>query len=173
MVEWRGVVALSGLEVLDAAAFSDDDGMAVCQFIVQEPHSGPVDWDKVTDLVQLALDSQLALTARVAKRAQAYHRYRRRLAAEPARRLVNVDNTISEGATVVDVHAPDTIGLLFRLTRAINELELTIRSAKVQTLGPEAVDCFYLRDVHGEKIVDEDLLKELELALQDAMGDEE
>ncbi len=177
-VDWlfgrvAGVVALSGLEVLDAAAVSDDDGMAVCQFIVQEPHSGPVDWDKVTGLVRLALDSQLALTARVAKRAQAYHRYRRRLAAEPARRLVNVDNTISEGATVVDVHAPDTIGLLFRLTRAINELELTIRSAKVQTLGPEAVDCFYLRDVHGEKIVDEDLLKELELALQDAMGDEE
>ncbi len=169
-----GVVAMSGLEVLDAAAFIDDDeGMAVCQFIVQEPHSGPIDWDTVSGLVQLALESRLALSARVTKRALAYDRYRRRLSAEPARRLVNVDNSISDIATVIDVHAPDTIGLLFRLTRAINELELDVRSAKVQTLGPEAVDCFYLSTRQGGKITDEDLLKELEMAFMEAMGDEE
>lgn len=168
-----GVLAMSGLEVLDAAAFSDDEGMAVCQFIVQEPHSGPVDWNKVSKLVERALQSRLALSARVAKRAQMYSRYRRRLAAEPARRLVNVDNNISEAATVIDVHAPDTIGLLFRLTRAINELELDIRSAKVQTLGPEAVDSFYLRDASGNKIVDQELLTELEMAFLEAMGDDE
>ncbi len=170
-----GVLAMSGLEVLDAAAYTDDGqiGMAVCQFVVQEPPSGPVDWDKVTGLVDLALDSRLALTARVTKRAEAYRRYRRRLSAEPARRLVNVDNSISDTATVVDVHAPDTVGLLFRLTKAIGELELDIRSAKVQTLGPEAVDCFYLRDSLGQKIFDEALLKELEMAFFGAMGEDE
>lgn len=167
-----GVLAMTGLEVLDAAAFSGE-GMSTCQFVVQEPHSGPVDWDKVCVLVERALDSRLALSARVTKRAQAYGRYRRRLAAEPARRLVVVDNSISEVATVVDVHAPDTIGLLFRLARAMNELELDIRSAKAQTLGPEAVDSFYLVKRDGHKIDDEELLKELEMAFLEAMGDDE
>lgn len=168
-----GVLAMTGLEVLDAAAFSTDDGMAVCEFTVQEPHSGPVDWNKVSGLVELSLESKLALSARVAKRAESYRRFRRRLSAAPARRLVNVDNEISDLATVVDVHAPNTVGLLFRLAQAINELELDIRSAKVQTLGPEAVDSFYLRDRKGEKILDADLLNELELAFLEAMGAEE
>lgn len=168
-----GVVAMTGLEVLDAAAFSTEDGMAVCQFIVQEPHSGPVDWSKVTGLVELALESRLALSARVAKRAESYRRFRRRVSAEPARRFVTVDNDISDSATVVDVHAPDTVGLLFRLAQALGELELDIRSAKVQTLGPEAVDSFYLRTRQGNKIVDEAMLRELELALIEAMGEDE
>ncbi len=166
------VLALSGLEVLEAAAYSDD-GMACSRFMVNDSGGHEVDWPSVIELVGKALDGRLALSARVVERADRYRRYRRRLSADPARRLVHVDNSISDVATVVDVHAPDTIGLLFRITQALGEFRLDIRSATVQTLGPEAVDSFYLCDNDGNKLEDPDLLAELEIAMFGAMGDED
>ncbi len=164
-----GAVVVAGLDVLDAVAYSDGSGMAANQFVVTSSSAGSIDWERVIDVVGRALDGRLALSARVARRAEAYGKHQRRLSAEPARRLVNIDNNISEVATVVDVHAPDTIGLLFRITRALDELSLDISSAKVQTLGPEAVDSFYLTDRDGAKLVEEELLAELELALREVI----
>lgn len=165
-----GVMAVSGLDVLDAAAYSND-GMAAAEFVVQSTTGAPVEWVPVVGMVDDALTGRLALSARVARRARTYARYQRRLAASPPRREVNVDNGVSEVATVIDVHAPDTIGLLYRLTQALGEFGLDIRSAKVQTLGPEAVDSFYLCDRYGKKIVDPVVLAELDLALREAMGE--
>ena len=171
-----GALAVCGLDVLDASAYSEDaDGpadqpMAACQFVLQPPQSGSVDWDRVVDVAARALDGRLALQARVARKAREQARYRRRLAADPPRREVIVDNDISEGATVVEVHAPDEIGLLYRLTQVLRELQLDIRSAKVQTFGPQAVDSFYLLDAGGGKLTDEELVAELRLAMQEAIS---
>ncbi|MFT7598889.1 MAG: [protein-PII] uridylyltransferase [Acidimicrobiales bacterium] len=167
-----GVVAVNGLDVLDAAAYSDDDGMAAAEFIVQTSTGAPVEWDKAVQMVHTALDGRLALSARIAQRGRAYAIYQRRLSANPPRRLVNVDNEISDTSTVIDVHAPDTVGLLYRVTQAFGEFGLDIRSAKVQTMGPEAVDSFYICDRRGQKITDRAMLDELELALREAMGEE-
>ena len=70
---------------------------------------------------------------------------------------------------MVEVHAPDQIGLLYRLTQVLRELQLDIRSAKVQTLGPLAVDSFYLTDTAGRKVTDADLVAELRLALTETI----
>lgn len=165
-----GVMAISGLEVLDASAHSEQ-GMAATQFVVQSSTGAAVDWDRVVPLAHAALDHRLALSARIAERARTYGRYQRRLSATPPRRYVHIDNTLSDVATVVDVHAPDSIGVLYRITRALAELDLDIQSAKVHTLGPDAVDSFYLCDAAGNKVTDETVLAELELALTDATQD--
>ncbi len=167
------VLALTGLDVLDASAFVGDDAMACSRFTVNDSDGHGIDWDPVVANIHLALDGRLALSARVNQRAVQHQRYRRRLSAEPARRLVTVDNSISDVATVVDVHAPDTIGLLYRVARALAEFRLDIRSASVQTLGPEAVDSFYLCDHLGNKIEDPEILRELEFAIMDSMKNEE
>jgi [protein-PII] uridylyltransferase len=164
------VLALTGLDVLDASAFSADDGMACSRFTVNDSDGHGVDWAPVIANIDSALDGRMALSARVNQRAVEHQRYRRRLSAEPARRLVTFDNSVSDVATIVDVHAPDTIGLLYRLTQALAEFRLDIRSASAQTLGPEAIDSFYLCDHLGNKIEDPDLLRELEFAILDSMG---
>jgi [protein-PII] uridylyltransferase len=82
---------------------------------------------------------------------------------EPPR--VVVDNRASRDATVVEVHAADSIGVLYRITRALAELDLDIVSAKVQTLGDRVVDAFYVRDVNGGKLDDPMTLVEVERAL--------
>ena len=57
------------------------------------------------------------------------------------------------------------MGVLYRITRAFAELDLDIVSARVQTLGSDVVDAFYIRDSSGSKIVDAEHLAEIELAV--------
>ncbi len=178
-----GVLAVCGLEVLDAAAYSEDADpssdaaggsttpMAACQFVLQPPQSGTVEWERVIAVAERALDGRLALQARVARKARERARYQRRLAADPPRREIMIDNDISAVATVVEVHAPDEIGLLYRLTQVLRELHLDIRTAKVQTLGPQVVDSFYLQDGAGRKVTDPDLVSELRLALRETIAE--
>jgi UTP:GlnB (protein PII) uridylyltransferase len=49
-------------------------------------------------------------------------------------------------------------------------LGLDIRTAKVQTLGPQVVDTFYVVDVTGAKVTDDRHLAEITRALGHAIG---
>ena len=88
--------------------------------------------------------------------------------ATPAQTYVRVDNDASSNATVVEVRAPDAVGLLYRITKALAEVGLDIRHAKVATLGHEVVDTFYVQ-THGGKVTDPFHLREVERALTHAV----
>jgi hypothetical protein len=47
---------------------------------------------------------------------------------------------------VIEVRALDRIGVLYAIATALAELELDIVVARVQTIGHEVTDVFYLRD---------------------------
>ena len=79
--------------------------------------------------------------------------------------MVTFDNDLSDAATVVEVRAPDEIGVLYRITHAITDLDLDIRSAKVQTFDLDVLDAFYVQDRDGHKITDADYLRELERSI--------
>ncbi len=172
-----GALAVCGLEVLDAVQHTEpghhyEHGrkMAAMEFTLQPPQAGMVDWDEVITMCGRALDGSAALRARIVRRARDTARYRRRLSATPPRRAVLIDNEVSDWATVVEVHAPDEIGLLYHMTQAMQELQLDIRRAKIQTFGPQAVDSFYLSGVDGAKITDPLVLAEIKLALGEVVG---
>ncbi len=55
----------------------------------------------------------------------------------------------SRTATVVEVRAHDAPGLLWRIGRALGDCGLDVRAARVETLGAEAVDVFYVVDTSG------------------------
>ena len=158
-----GVLALHGLAVLDAAVTSLD-GMALEVLRVESSFGPTIAWDKVVVDIERVLEGRLALQARLAERAKVYgSRQKRTPVYEPPR--VVVDNAASRDATVVEVHAVDSVGVLYRITRALAELELNIVSAKVQTLGERVVDAFYVRDMSGNKLLDPTTLVEVERAL--------
>jgi [protein-PII] uridylyltransferase len=163
-----GVLALHGLDVLGAGAWSSDDGGALAVFTVERPTTRPIGWANVIDDLERALAGRLALNARLEERARTYAR--RRGAAPGAPTTVTFDNGASAKATVVEVAAPDSLGLLFRLTRALAEMDLDIRSAKVQTLGAQVVDAFYVRDGAGQKVTDGVQQAEIERAIRHAVA---
>jgi [protein-PII] uridylyltransferase len=80
-----------------------------------------------------------------------------------------VNSDESETDTVVEVHADDDIGLLYRLASAFTELELDVRIAKVATLGKRVVDVFYVRDSDARKIDDPDAVARLRATLVERM----
>ncbi|MFP5320095.1 MAG: [protein-PII] uridylyltransferase [Acidimicrobiia bacterium] len=164
---WRvaGTLALHGLDVLSARVWPGGDGVAVEEFRVEPVFGGTPDWSKVEADLRRVLAGRLSLEARLAERARAYAGRSNLPSATPARTHVLVDNDASEVATVVEVRAPDRIGTLYRITRALSDLELDIRHAKVSTLGHEVVDAFYVLDATGAKLDDEDHRREVERAI--------
>lgn len=157
-----GTLSLRGLTVLAADAYSAE-GMAGSQFKV-ESGSDPIDWEGVCDDLRRVLAGRLALEARLAERARTY-RSRSSAFSLTAPASVRVDNQASDDATVVEVHAPNRLGVLYRITRALADLDLDIRLAKVATLGHEVVDTFYVCTRAGTKVDDRDHIRELERAI--------
>ena len=76
----------------------------------------------------------------------------------------------SDRSTVVEVRAHDAIGLLHRLTRALADAGLDVRSARVSTLGAEVVDAFYVVDGDGTPVTDDVHRADVERRLLTACG---
>ena len=76
----------------------------------------------------------------------------------------------SDDATVVEVHCRSTVGILYRITKALAEVGLDIRHATVQTVGSEVIDTFYVRDWSGGLITDAGHRREIERAVLHAVG---
>jgi [protein-PII] uridylyltransferase len=165
-----GTLTVHGLDVLAARGWSMEGGIAVEEFDVERVFGGQPDWAAVEDDIRRALSDRVALDARVSERAKVYAGPSRFRAAAPARTRVTIDNESSASATVVDVRTPDRIGSLYRVTRAMSDLDVDIRHAKVATLGHEVVDSFYVVDGAGRKITDTGALEALERAVTDELA---
>lgn len=52
----------------------------------------------------------------------------------------------SDQATVLEIRAADRPGVVYLVCAALADLDIAVRSAHVDTLGPQAVDVFYLQE---------------------------
>jgi [protein-PII] uridylyltransferase len=95
---------------------------------------------------------------------------RRRSAAHLTGSAITVDNDASETATVLEVRAPDEVGLLHRITRALFDAGLDVVSARVSTLGEMVVDAFYVREPGVGKVTDLGRLEQITASVGDELG---
>jgi [protein-PII] uridylyltransferase len=160
-------LSLNGLDVLAAAARTEQ-GMAVESYRVESNFGPVIRWDRVIGDIERALDGRLALDARLREREHVYASTKR-TGPGPSAPSVSFDNDLSDVSTVVEVRAPDAIGVLYRITRAIADLDVDVRSAKVQTFDLDVLDSFYVQDRDGRKITDPDYLHELERSILAAL----
>jgi [protein-PII] uridylyltransferase len=65
---------------------------------------------------------------------------------EPA---VQVRHEASRDAAVLEVRVDDRPGVVYRVCAALARLDLSVRSAHLTTLGPQAVDVFYVQEPGG------------------------
>ena len=160
-----GALTLHGLDVRSAAAGSSEDGMAVEVFDIESAFGRPPDADRLAADVERAVSGRLSLQSRIDERARQYSTHSRPATVRPAEPRVLFDDDASETATVIEVRAPDGIGVLYRITRALADCDLDVRSAKVSTLGHEVVDSFYVTDSSGQRVTDAEHRAEIERAV--------
>jgi [protein-PII] uridylyltransferase len=148
---WRaaGVLASHRLAVRSANATSVG-GTAVTVFDVEPEFGEPPDPTLVAGDLRRMLLGRLDVEDRLERRARAAPP---RGAVVPAPKVTLVDDA-SETATVVEVRAHDAPGLLWRMGRALGECGLNVRAARVETLGAEVVDVFYVTDEDGQPLTD-------------------
>ena len=140
-----GALTVSGLHVLEANLFSTSDGFAIDVFRIGDPFGrARADEDAVARTVDAALSGEMDLDRRVEDRRRAYATGR-----PPGPVSIELDVDASSSDTVVEVHADDEVGLLFRLASVFADLGLDVRLAKVATLGSRVVDVFYVRAAPG------------------------
>jgi [protein-PII] uridylyltransferase len=157
-----GVLALFGFDIRDAAGYIDD-GMALEVFDGADRFgrlADPAGRDTVAATLRDAMTGDLPLEEQLRARIR---RYRMPPAAGDV--AVVIDQEASPSATVLEVHAPDHVGLLAQVAATFADLGVDVRTAKVATLGERVVDVFYLHDAAGNKVVDRLALDQLKATL--------
>lgn len=61
----------------------------------------------------------------------------------------------STSCTVLEIRAADRTGVLHLVCAALAALDLTVRSAHIDTVGPQAVDVFYVQEASAGRLSDE------------------
>jgi [protein-PII] uridylyltransferase len=124
--------------------------MAVTAFTVAHQYGDPPDATLVTSDLRRALTGQLD----VAQRLDRMELAGTRAAVPVAPPKVTLVDDASQTATLVEVRAHDAPGLLWRIGRALGDCGLDVRAARVETLGAEAVDVFYVVGTDGAPVKD-------------------
>jgi [protein-PII] uridylyltransferase len=147
-----GTLAAHGVNILSAEIETRADGIAVDTFHVNDAAGEAIleerRWDAVTaDLGRALLGAESVESLFAARRAG------RALAPQGAGLVrVTVDNSLSDTHTVVEVKAPDRLGLLYLITRALARAGLNITTAKISTERDQALDIFYVTDAARHKV---------------------
>jgi [protein-PII] uridylyltransferase len=165
-----GAIAAAGGDIVDARIFTLTNGKALDTFWVQDAAGGP--FERPDRLARLSVTVEQTLAGRplpdLDSRPAALSS---RFDVFSAARRVLIDNNASATHTVIEVNGRDRPGLLYRLTSALTELKLQISSAKISTFGQRAVDVFYVKDMFGLKIDNEQRLKSIRARLLEALAE--
>ncbi|GAB4244498.1 MAG: hypothetical protein Kow00129_04110 [Thermoleophilia bacterium] len=167
-----GVLSHNDINIMSAQVQPGPDDLVTRCFQVGDQFEHGISrerWERVRTELARALEGRLALEYRLARKAaRAFPAKGNRRAFETQ---VVVDNAASEEFTVVEVHAQDRIGLLHTLARALDDLLLEGKVAKVSTVKERVVDVFYVADIQGRKLTDPEHVRELKSALLFALAE--
>jgi [protein-PII] uridylyltransferase len=133
-----GCLSLHRLDVVTADTVTVD-GLARMVCAVHARYGGDVDREAIVSDLRRAVTGDLPVAERLAAR----ERSARRGSSAPPR-VVWQPASAATDATVLELRATDTPGLLFRVASALEDVGADVRSARISTLGGDVVDAFYL-----------------------------
>jgi [protein-PII] uridylyltransferase len=143
-----GVLALHLLDIREAS-IRTHAATAVNRFVVEPRFGRMPDAAIVRGDLGRALQGELGLADKIAEKERAYSR-RPHGAAHRRPTILWFDDATD--ATVVEFRGEDEIGLLFRITSALERAGLDVRSARVSSVAGAVVDAFYVTDRDGKAI---------------------
>jgi [protein-PII] uridylyltransferase len=169
-----GTLAAHGVNILSAQIETRADGVAVDTLHVNDPGGDAIldesRWEGVTRDLRRGLAGECTVEALLAERRPRRPGLVRPSTPGPAR--VTVDNSLSDSHTVVEVRAPDRLGLLYLVTQALAAEGLDIATAKIATDRDHALDAFYVKGHAGGKVESPEALTRLREAISAALAGE-
>jgi [protein-PII] uridylyltransferase len=140
MADVAGALAVERASVRSARAWSQDD-IAVSVWQIDDTH-----------LDEAVLRQRFEAVSRGRLDPGARLRAPRGQRLEPA---VQIRHGASREATVLEVRVDDRPGVVYLVCAALARLDLSVRSAHLTTLGPQAVDVFYVQELGAGVLSDE------------------
>ena len=169
-----GSCAAKGANIIDAQVTTTQDGMALDTVIIKREFDSAEDENRRARTIIETLEKVIRGKIHPDKLMPTKPNWKGRINAFEVPPDVRIDNAVSNDLTVIEVRGIDRPGLLFELTRQIGDLNLDISSAHIATYGEKAVDVFYVTDLTGGKITNEQRQHQIKTRLlQTLEGDEQ
>jgi [protein-PII] uridylyltransferase len=168
-----GACAAAGANIADAQIFTTSDGRALDTILINREF--PIDEDEmrrganICKLIEEVLSGTKRLPEVIATRTKSKKK-NRTFNIPPS---VIISNSLSNKFTVVEVECLDRTGLLADITATIADLSLDIASARITTFGEKVIDTFYVTDLTGQKVMNDNRQSTIVARLKNIMADPE
>ncbi|MGK9054658.1 [protein-PII] uridylyltransferase [Neorhizobium petrolearium] len=168
-----GACAAAGANIADAQIFTTSDGRALDTILVNREFA--VDEDElrrggtISRMIEDVLSGKKRLPEVIATRAKSRKR-NKTFTIPPS---VIISNGLSNKFTVIEVECLDRTGLLADITAVLADLSLDIHSARITTFGEKVIDTFYVTDLVGHKVVNENRQGNITARLKAVMAEQE
>lgn len=168
-----GACAAAGANIADAQVFTTSDGRALDTILINREL--PDDEDELRRAASIGrmIEDVLAGKAHIPDVIARKARAKRKSRAFVVKPEVNISNTLSNKFTVIEIECLDRPGLLSEVTSVLSDLSLDIASAHITTFGEKVVDTFYVRDLVGLKITNENRQTNIAARLKAVLAKEE
>ena len=173
LADITGVMSANSVEVFGAQVFTlepDDMGevRVLDVFTVRTPQSRGEPWEVLAEHLEQAVRGELMVEEMVARHTRPSGLPTRVVPRVPVEVIIN--NEVSERFSVIEVQAPDRLGLLHAITRTLSRLGLTIHLSRVATEAGRVVDIFYVSEsTSGGKLKGEEALDRVRGAVSAAI----
>ena len=143
------------LNVQGARIFTSTHGYCLDTFTVLEDSGRPVGEDRERNAEIIAALTQSFASKHAPARAPQYRQSRkdRYFASKVVARLTNQEGRLY---TTLEINCPDHPGILAAVGKLFVEESISIRDARITTLGERVEDLFYITNASGTAISDED-----------------
>jgi len=128
------------------------------------------DWQAINQDLDRAVNHRLGLGYRLHEKLKnSYGRKRELIGSFDCR--VEIDDRGSDEFSIVEVHAADRPGQLYRITQTMADFGINIHKAFIATEVDQLIDVFYVTDKKGNKLEDGEYRKEIINGLMHAIGE--
>jgi [protein-PII] uridylyltransferase len=161
-----GACAAAGANIVDAQIFTTSDGRALDTILVNREFPNDADETRRAGTIGRMIEDVLAGRKRLP---EVIATRNRTFTVPPA---VTISNTLSNKFTVIEIECLDRPGLLSEVTAVLSDLSLDIASAHITTFGEKVIDTFYVTDLVGQKVTNDNRQANIAARLKAVMADE-
>jgi len=149
-----GALAINDLDIHDAKIFTRRDGIVIDSFNVTDFRTHEFVNDKKYISIEKDVAKSISGELNIEKEFEKVKSRWKRIISDTVGSPTNIEVDFEEHDkfTIIDVFAPDKIGLLYTVTHKMAELGLTVAFAKISTKVDGVLDAFYIQKNNGEKL---------------------